>query len=186
MRVIRVVCTPDGICREPGDIIEKEFTPDECLVLTAAPEAQYVVQEAGTAGGAFVEGRAVDEGSSAGGSSAVPGSRTVENDESKCPGRRIAGRLEPGAGTEYAFPVQEACVMTPKKITRYAIEGKAQVTVKKTVDGERTVVENAREISVGEAWEGKLTFSIGEKDHILGLGQHEDGVWERQSRFRVL
>ena len=85
MKIIRVVCTPDGICREPGDIIEKDFTPDECLVLTAAPEEQYVTQGA-----------------------VVPGNGTVENDERKVQGRRIAGRLEPGAGTGYNAPVQEA------------------------------------------------------------------------------
>lgn len=194
MRIIRVVCTPDGICRESGDIIEKDFTPDECVVLTAEPKEHYVTHGAGgvredtvaggvtadvravNAGGSTVVGGAAADGDAVSGSTVVPGNGAAENDERKVQGRRIAGRLETGAGTEYAFPVQEACVMTPKKITRYAIEGKARVAVKKTVDGERTVVENAREIPVGEAWEGKLTFSIGEKEHILGLGQHEDGV----------
>ena len=39
MKIIRVVCTADGVCREPGDIIEKAFTPDESMVVEAAREA---------------------------------------------------------------------------------------------------------------------------------------------------
>ncbi|MDE7045697.1 MAG: glycoside hydrolase, partial [Acetatifactor sp.] len=135
MRIVRVVCTPDGVCREPGDIIEKDFVPDEC-----------VVQEAVA-------------------------------DDTWGEGVRTAGRLKmPGADAGRQLPVQESCALIPKKITRYVIEGKARVTVKKTVDGERTVVENALETQVGEAYEGELIFSIGEEERILGLGQHEDGI----------
>ena len=70
MRIIRVVCTPDGICREPGDIIEKDFTPDECVVLTAEPKEHYVTQGAGgvredtVAGGVTADVRAVNAGGS--------------------------------------------------------------------------------------------------------------------------
>ena len=35
MKIIRVVCTPDGVCREPGDIIERDFVPDESLTPAA-------------------------------------------------------------------------------------------------------------------------------------------------------
>lgn len=150
MRIIRVVCTPDGICREPGDLVEKDFTPDECLVLRAEPEPGEAARpEPGKA------------------ASLKPG---------KAAGVRSAGRYEWAEPSEgRTLPVQEECSMTPKKITRYAIEGRAKIIVKKTVDGERTVVDNAREIPVGEAWEGRLVFSIGEKEHILGLGQQEGG-----------
>lgn len=63
-----------------------------------------------------------------------------------------------------------------REIMRFSIEGKAQVSVVKTVDGERTVVENARDVSVGDAWQGSLRFAITPQERILGLGQHEDGV----------
>ena len=131
MKIIRVVCTADGVCREPGDIIEKEFTPDENMILEAVKE------ETGWK----------------------------------------AGRLEfsENEGNEPLL-VQEFCTFLPRKVTRYVIEGKARVVVKKTVDGERTVVENAAETIVGDAYEGKLVFSIGKKEHILGLGQHEAGI----------
>lgn len=132
MKIIRVVCTPDGVCREPGDIIEKEFAPDESMV------AQAARGEGGTG---------------------------------------QAGRLEfvKNAG-ERPVLVQESCSFIPRAVTRYVIEGKARVAVKKTVDGERTVVENAGETKVADAYEAKLVFSIGEKERILGLGQHEDGI----------
>lgn len=134
MKIIRVVCTPDGVCREPGDIVEKDFAPDKSIVL-------HTVKEEGT-------------GASFG-----------------------AGRVEfAGSSGDMPVLVQESCTLTPRKVTRYVIEGKARVTVRKTVDGERTFVENAAETPVGEAYEGKLVFSIGEKEHILGLGQHEDGI----------
>lgn len=131
MKIIRVVCTADGVCREPGDIIEKDFAPDETIVLEA-------VQEEGA-------------------------------------GR--AGRLEfvKNAG-ESPVLTQESCTLLPRTVYRYVTEGQARVAVKQTVDGERTVVENASEIKAAEACEGKLVFSIGERERILGLGQHEDGI----------
>ncbi len=132
MKIIRVVCTADGVCREPGDIIEKAFTPDESMVVEAAREA----------GGAGRYGR-LEFAESAGGKPVL---------------------------------VQESCTLLPRTITRYVIEGKARTAVIKTVDGERTVVENAAEATVGEACEGKLVFNIGKKERILGLGQHEDGI----------
>lgn len=71
---------------------------------------------------------------------------------------------------------QKGWSLSPKDIYRYSIEGKAQVVTKRTVDGERTFVENAKDILIGRAYEGKLVFSIGENERILGLGQHEDGA----------
>lgn len=71
---------------------------------------------------------------------------------------------------------QEEWSLTKKDVIRYSIEGKARVVVKKTVDGERTFVENAKDVCIGSAYEGKVVFSIGEKEQILGLGQHEDGI----------
>lgn len=122
MKITRVVCTPDGVCREPGVMIEKSFVPDQVIVQDKSGRIRFAEE-----------------------------------------------------GTE-TLPVQESWRLTAKDIMRYSIEGKAQVTVKKTVDGERTFVENARDICVGSAYEGELVFSIGPEERILGLGQHEDGI----------
>lgn len=71
---------------------------------------------------------------------------------------------------------QKEWQLTKKDIIRYSIEGKAKVVTKRTVDGERTFVENARDTCIGSAYEGKLVFSIKPEERIMGLGQHEDGV----------
>lgn len=143
MKTVRVVCTPDGVCGEPGDIIEKDFAPDKSIVLHAVQESD---------GTAF-----------------------------------RAGRVEfAGNGGEETVLVQDSCTLIPRKVSRYVIEGKARVTVRKTVDGERTFVENAAETPVGEAYEGKLVFSIGAKERILGLGQQEDGITDYRNCTRYL
>jgi len=163
MKITRVVCTPDGRCREPGDIIEQGFVPDECIVLEAA----------------CTEGTGMPEAGKSAPEDETAGKRKVLR----------AGRLEFSGDTgEAPVLVQESCTFVPRKVTRYVIEGQARVAVKKTVDGERTFVENAAETQVGEAYEGELVFSIGQhrfaegkasrekRERILGLGQHEDGI----------
>lgn len=72
--------------------------------------------------------------------------------------------------------VQKEWSLTPRDIIRYAIEGKAKVVTRRTVDGERTFVENARDICIGKAYSGRLVFSISPEERILGLGQHENGI----------
>ena len=132
MKIIRVVCAPEGVCGEPGDMIERDFVPDESVILTAARDQEGV-------------------------------------------GR--AGRLElaQNAG-ERPVLVQESCALTPRTVFRYVTGGESRTVTEKTADGEKRLVKNAREARVGEAYGGKLVFSIGEKEHILGLGQHEDGI----------
>lgn len=142
MKIVRVVCTPDGVCGEPGDIIERDFVPDESVILAAT------WQEDG-------EGR--------------------------------AGRIEfRHSGKEKPVLVQESCTLVPRTVSRYAIEGNARTTMEKTADGEKNSVENAVETIVGEAYEGKLIFSIGEKERILGLGQHEEGIADYRNCIQYL
>ncbi len=74
------------------------------------------------------------------------------------------------------FLKQKEWTLTEKNLTRYAIEGTAIISTRRTVDGERTFVENAKDINIGTAYEGKIVFAIGPDERILGLGQHEDGV----------
>ncbi len=75
-------------------------------------------------------------------------------------------------------PVKESAVFfEAKEIYRYTFEGdKPIVVTKKTVDGERSFVENADTIKVGDAYEAKISFEIESDEAIYGLGQHEDGV----------
>lgn len=64
-----------------------------------------------------------------------------------------------------------------KEIFRYEIAGgKAKLVTKKTIDGERTFVENASTVCIGKAYEGEIRFGIRDGERIYGLGQQEDGV----------
>lgn len=71
---------------------------------------------------------------------------------------------------------QESWELIPKDIMVFGITKEANVVTKRTVDGERTFVDNIRENCIGQAYEGSLVFSIYSRERILGLGQHEDGV----------
>ncbi len=75
----------------------------------------------------------------------------------------------------------------PKEIYRYTFEGdKPIVVTKKTVDGERSFVENARTIKVGDAYEAKIRFAIQPDEAIYGLGQHENGVFNYRNAKEYL
>lgn len=72
--------------------------------------------------------------------------------------------------TGYAFENRE--------IYRYLIEGgKAKIVTRKTIDGERSFVENASTVKTGEAYSATLRFSIGSGEAIYGLGQQENGIY---------
>lgn len=82
---------------------------------------------------------------------------------------------------------QTGCILKEKEIYRYTFEGdKPVVVTKKTVDGERSFVENAKTIKVGDAYEAKVTFQIEEDEAIYGLGQHEDGVLNYRNTMEYL
>ncbi|MBQ8639116.1 MAG: DUF5110 domain-containing protein [Lachnospiraceae bacterium] len=72
--------------------------------------------------------------------------------------------------------IQSGWELKKKDIYRFAIEGKAKIVKKMTIDGERTFVENAKDMLVGSSYEGTLKLDIRSDERILGLGQHEDGI----------
>lgn len=74
------------------------------------------------------------------------------------------------------FLRQESWELIPKDIIGHLLNEKVEVTTKRTVDGERTFVDNIEDTCIGHAYEGSLVFSINPEERILGLGQHEDGV----------
>ncbi len=115
--------------------------------------------------------------------------RVVGSPEGKCPmpGRIISTEITPDKVIvqDKSAPIsfnnsgallQEEWKLIPKDIYRYSIDGKAELVTRKTIDGERVFVENARNVCIGSAYEGKLVFSITPQERILGLGQHEDGI----------
>lgn len=76
------------------------------------------------------------------------------------------------------FAHQSSFELTEKDIYRYTFTGDAPVIVtEKTIDGERSVIKNADTVKVAEAYQGKLSFSLGEDEAIYGLGQQENGYF---------
>ncbi len=81
------------------------------------------------------------------------------------------------AGGQRVF-AQTGFSMEQKEIYRYTFSGgKPKIVTKRTVDGERSFVENADTIKVGDSYEGTLQFAIEADEAIYGLGQQEDGVY---------
>jgi len=77
--------------------------------------------------------------------------------------------------------------LTPKDIYQFsAAEGKSTVIVEKTVDGERSKVEGADTIKIGEAFEGEILFSLPKENRIFGLGQHENGIFDYRGQKEYL
>ena len=76
------------------------------------------------------------------------------------------------------FAVQSGCTLTPKEVFRYTFTGSAPVIVtKKTIDGERSFVENADTVKIADAYEAEISFRLSDGEAIYGLGQQENGYY---------
>ena len=76
------------------------------------------------------------------------------------------------------FAVQSGCALTPKEVFRYTFTGSAPVIVtKKTIDGERSFVENADTVKIADAYEAEISFRLSDGEAIYGLGQQENGYY---------
>ncbi|MDO5423666.1 MAG: glycoside hydrolase family 31 protein [Eubacteriales bacterium] len=123
--ITRVVCTPDGVKREPGMCIVNKETYPEVLCIQGQETERL----------------------------------TFEKD-----GKELLSQVG------YAFETRE--------IFKYEIEGgKAKIVTRKTIDGERSFVENASTVKTGEAFSAAITFEITSDEAIYGLGQQENGVF---------
>lgn len=73
-----------------------------------------------------------------------------------------------------------------KDVYECMIDGKPIIETKQTANGEVNYVANARREVTGTAYEGKLTFEIGEEEALYGLGQHEDGIYDYHGKKEYL
>lgn len=86
-----------------------------------------------------------------------------------------------------ALLTETSCTFMPKEVTRYTFEGdKPVIVTKKTVDGERSFVENASTRKIADAYEAKIQFGIKPDEAIYGLGQHERGVYNYRNAKEYL
>ncbi len=72
-------------------------------------------------------------------------------------------------------------------VVKYTTGGEEPIIRRvKTVDGERNFIENLREESDHDAYQGRLYFSFAEDEAIHGLGQGEDGVYDYRHHTQYL
>ena len=56
----------------------------------------------------------------------------------------------------------------------------------KTVDGERNFIKNLKEVFDHEALQGRLYFEFRDDEHIHGLGQAEEGIYDYRGHVQYL
>lgn len=73
------------------------------------------------------------------------------------------------------------CGLTNIDVIKYSTQGETpQVEVIKTVDGERTQIANLLPYIDRQAYKGSLSFRIPKSTGIFGLGQDEEGIYNRR------
>lgn len=60
------------------------------------------------------------------------------------------------------------------------------IRVEKTVDGQRTYIENLKEVYDRTAWQAELKLDLQDDEHIFGFGQDEDGLWDLRGKIDYL
>ena len=75
---------------------------------------------------------------------------------------------------------------TPREILRMQPDGEPVIRVIKTVDGQRTYIDNLVPVFDRMAWRAHITFSFGKEERIFGFGQDEAGVWDKRGQMTYL
>ena len=72
-------------------------------------------------------------------------------------------------------------------VMKYTTGGEMPVIDRvKTVDGERNFIRNLKEVEDHKAWQGRLHFRFTEDEHIHGLGQAEEGIYDYRGHVQYL
>ena len=111
----------------------------------------------------------------------APG-ETVKDDS-----RLVAQRYLQGEPCrDFLNPVQSV-TFTARDIYRFSTGGEApDIRVEKTVDGQRTYINNLKQVYDRTAWQAELKLDLREGEHIFGFGQDEDGVWDLRGHAEYL
>lgn len=83
------------------------------------------------------------------------------------------------------IPVCEV-TFSPREIYRSVPDGEPKIKVTQTVDGQRTSIENLKEVYDRQAWRAVLSIAFQSEEHIYGLGQDEDGIWDKRGHLEYL
>lgn len=82
--------------------------------------------------------------------------------------------------------VETAHALTPKDVYRYVIDREPSIQTRSTANGEVACIQNVRSVPNGSAYEGMLAFSVSADEHLYGLGQHENGVYNYNGQMEYL
>ena len=87
---------------------------------------------------------------------------------------------------EFLNPVEKVS-FEKRDIYHFSTGGEEPVIrVEKTVDGQRTYIENLKEVYDRTAWRAELKLALTEDEHIFGFGQDENGVWDLRGKIEYL
>lgn len=81
---------------------------------------------------------------------------------------------------------QNRVTFLPKPIYKYKVDGEPVIKKKMTANGEVSYIENEQKVLTGESYSVDVSFEIGEKELLLGLGQYEDGVFDYRNKTEYL
>lgn len=88
-------------------------------------------------------------------------------------------------GKVYAAETQKQ--LTQTDVIRYTTQGEKPVVKRvKTVDGERSFIENLKQVKDRVAYRAKLGFGWEEEEAIYGLGQGEEGIYNHRGQNQYL
>jgi len=84
-------------------------------------------------------------------------------------------------------PLDVVDVLFEKRdVYRYITTGEPEIKVEKTVDGQRTYIANLEKKLDRTAYRAKMTFRLADDESIYGLGQDEDGVFNKRGHLEYL
>lgn len=106
----------------------------------------------------------------------------VKNDSRLVDSKFLCGEV----CTDFINPVK-AVSFEKRDIYHFSTGGEEPVIrVEKTVDGQRTYIENLKEVYDRTAWRAELKLALTEDEHIFGFGQDENGVWDLRGKIEYL
>ncbi len=169
-----------GICAKPqASLTLKELPEREMLVL----ETKEISLEISTRTGRFTWYRKLRSDDAH--DRDLSGKRTIDMEVCAHPEAENPGETEDAGRT---LLLQEGDKeLTPFDVEVWTTGGEApQIRRVHTVDGDRNFVDNLRPVADHRAYRAKLSFCWQEGEHIHGLGQGEEGIFDYRGHVQYL
>lgn len=80
----------------------------------------------------------------------------------------------------------ESVTFTPRDVYHWVRGADSKERVLNTANGEHVTVDGLEEVLDRTSFRGTVCLSFAETEHIFGLGQDEDGVWNKRGRIEYL